>query len=578
MNFFNRLSFKHRILLGNFLVGMLPTLILILCFMQIFVISLERHDRERAFKQINELDTSFENYLEDHKDVIESIASNDLIQEALMATDHENENEIYVELYQATEGMRKGVSVSIYDEKGRMYWGTLGTKEGVNLPTRWGVLRKASQSSGMILYSEGLNGRIGNKTLLWLANAIRDGKGNIIGYVVTEITSIGFQDLFNSFVINGESVMIVDNFGYSIYSSDNVYLPHNISRQMIDDFRQEGKLSMIKRENNFSFLQRNEDYGYYIFLTIPAGMTNEAIDLMELIGLLGLGIALSFSGFVSFLLSKGLTRPINELKQAIERVEKGHLDTRIATSRKDEFGELSDSFDRMNENLQRYTQQLVERQREISEIRIRLLQAQLNPHFLYNSLDTIKWLAKMNEVSGVADITNDLAQILRCSISNDQFITVREELDVVESYIEIQKIRFSDRFKHSFSVPEDLLDIKIPKLILQPLVENSIIHGLQDKEGGQISITGKLYQGDLLLTIRDNGCGMPADMVNEYNLGNFHKDGGHLGIYNVYYILKLYYGQNYGIHIISKPGNGTEVNIIFPVERGVVNHEKSFNC
>lgn len=565
MNFLNRLTFKHRILLGNFLVGMLPMLILILCFMQIFVISLERQDKERAFKQINELDLSFENYLEDHKDVIESIASNISIQEALMNIEYGNENEIYVTLYQATEGMRKGASVSIYDEKGRMYWTTSGTQEGLNLPTRWGVLRKASTGSEMVLYSERQNWKTDNKALLRLGNAIRDKNENIVGYVVTEITAVGFQDLFNSFAINGETVRIADNFGYTIYSSDNIYLPHNVSLKMINDFNMDRKFPMVKGENNFSFLRKNEGYGYYTLLTIPAGMTDEAVNLMRLIGLLGLVIAVCFSVFISFLLSKSLTRPISELKQGIEKVEKGYLDTRIVTNRKDEFGELSDSFNRMNENLQQYTQELVERQREISEIRIRLLQAQLNPHFLYNSLDTIKWLAKMNEVSKVADVASDLAHILRNSISNDQFITLKEELDVVESYIEIQKIRFSGRFKHSFFVSEELLDIKIPKLILQPLVENSIIHGLEDKESGQISITGRLHSGDLLLTIRDNGCGMHKDIVDKYNQGNFDKEKGHLGIYNVYYILKLYYGVNCSIHIISNPDDGTEVNITLPV-------------
>jgi two-component system sensor histidine kinase YesM len=300
--------------------------------------------------------------------------------------------------------------------------------------------------------------------------------------------------------------------------------------------------------------------------------------LMRAIGFLGFIVAVILCGFISFLLSRGLTKPINELKQAIKKVENGQLDTRIITNRRDEFGELLDRFNHMNENLQLYTEKLVERQKEISEIRIRLLQAQLKPHFLYNSLDTIKWMAKMNEIEGVVDIANDLAQILRCSISDNQFIPLYRELDVVESYIAIQKIRFSGKFKHSINVPEDLLDIEVPKLILQPLVENSIIHGLRDKESGQISIIGKMENGNLLLTVRDNGCGMPPELVDKYNQADFDKDEGHLGIYNVSNILKLYYGQNYGLYVTSSIDCGTDITVVLPAKRSEDKRAEGFNC
>ncbi len=564
MNLSKNLSYKHRILLGNFLVAMIPMLILIVTFMRVFVISLERQDREGAFRQIHELSSYFENYLEDHRQVMDYISDNMVIRKALMGEEAGSRNDIYIELYRATEGMRKGVSASIYDRDGKMRWGTLGTKEGTHLSTRWGVLGKASRSHEMVMYGGSIDGGVRSRGTLWLSKAIEGGDGEIIGYVVMEITTTAFQDLLNSFAMDGQSLMIMDRFGYLIYSSDNIYLSKDTTRNIIDAHGK-GRLSVLKGEDRFSFLKKDDRYGYYIFLTIPAGMSSEAVHLMKWIGLLGLVVAMGFSGFVSFMLSRGLTRPINDLKQAIENVEKGNLDTRISSNRMDEFGDLSNSFDRMNENLQLYTKELVDREREILEIRIRLLQAQLNPHFLYNSLDTIKWMARMNGVSSVADIVNDLAQILRCSISSSQFISLREELDVVESYIGIQKIRFSDRFTHEILVPRELWDIQIPKLILQPIVENSIIHGLAEREEGHIVIHGGLKDENLVLTIEDNGCGIPEDMSIKFNQGEFENNKGHLGLYNIYYILKLYYGEDYGIHIVSSVGEGTKTYITLPI-------------
>lgn len=532
--------------------------------MQIFIISLDKFNREQGYRQISELDLYFNNYLNEYQTVTNLIASNPTIQTALMKSDYENKNEVYPELYRITKDVRKTCQVSLYDAQGKMRWGTSGTIKGSKLPTRWGVLRKASDNNGMILYNDT---RKSNPTSLYLARTITN-KQDTIGYVVIKTMPTDFYNLFRDLAMNNETIIITDRFWNLIYTSDTAYLPKNMLKNTVKNFKpQENKVSVLKEKNTLSFLKENKNYGYNIFLTIPAGITNDALNLMGIIGIASFAVAMILCGIISFLLTRGLTKPINELKQAINKVEEGHLDTRINTNRRDEFGVLLNRFNQMNQNLQKYTKELIARQKEISEMRIRLLQAQLKPHFLYNSLDTIKWMAKMNEIESVVDVANDLAQILRCSINDNQFIPLYRELDVVESYIAIQKIRFAGAFKHSINVPEESLDIKVPKLILQPLVENSITHGLREKEDGKISIIGKIENNNLLLTVRDNGCGMSPKLVEKYNHADFDKDKGHFGIYNVNNILRLYYGQNYGIHITSKKNCGTDVTIILPAQR-----------
>lgn len=137
-----------------------------------------------------------------------------------------------------------------------------------------------------------------------------------------------------------------------------------------------------------------------------------------------------------------------------------------------------------------------------------MMQAQLNPHFLYNTLDTIKWMGKIHQAPEIATISADLADILRSSISADELVPLRQELRLVERYVEIQNIRFSGAFALTVEVDEPLRDVPVPKLMLQPLVENAILHGFRDRSGGEIRISAYRAEEDLILTVRDNGCGV----------------------------------------------------------------------
>ena len=176
------------------------------------------------------------------------------------------------------------------------------------------------------------------------------------------------------------------------------------------------------------------------------------------------------------------------------------MSIRIRTNRQDELGRLTESFNQMTGDLQKYLDDTVQKQKDLNKTTLKLYQTQLNPHFLYNTLDSIKWNARINQVPEIAVLAENLAVILRKSISSRPFITLREELETIESYVEIQKIRFTGRFLYETEIPDQLEDCMVPKMILQPLVENAIIHGLDGCGHGYICIYA--FQKEGYLTYR----------------------------------------------------------------------------
>ena len=195
-----------------------------------------------------------------------------------------------------------------------------------------------------------------------------------------------------------------------------------------------------------------------------------------------------------------------------------------------------------------------------------MLQAQLNPHFLCNTLDTMKWISKINRVPQVAEMSANLADILRFCISPEEFAPLRREVEILERYIEIQKIRMSGAFAFRVELPEELEGCLIPKMILQPLVENAILHGLEGVENGEVKVAVREEAGMLRITVRDNGAGLPPEMA----AGRYRSQepaGRHLGLYNVNTILTKYYGDGCGLFLENEAGGGAAVTAVLPARR-----------
>lgn len=210
---------------------------------------------------------------------------------------------------------------------------------------------------------------------------------------------------------------------------------------------------------------------------------------------------------------------------------------------------------------------IIEKQRQLRRSELRALQAQINPHFLYNTLDSIKWLAKLNHVPEISTIATQLGKLLRTSISSEEeLMTVEESLKNIQSYLEIQKIRYSDKFEVVLDINPDMNPYRIPKLILQPIVENAIQHGLDHKsDKGCLLIKGWMEEGKLFFEVTDNGVGIGEEKLKNIHSGlDLRTSKESIGIHNVNRRIQLYYGEQYGLIVKSQLGIGTTVTLWMP--------------
>lgn len=282
--------------------------------------------------------------------------------------------------------------------------------------------------------------------------------------------------------------------------------------------------------------------------------------------LLGLLLFVLFSAICSSLVfSRMISRPVKRLIQAMEQFEDSASDfTYHAVEGSREIGELSHSFGHMVVQIQQLMEKVREEEITLRKAELRALQAQINPHFLYNTLDAIGWLCEEERTQDAAEMVNALAKLFRISISKGhEIIPVEKELEHARSYLKIEKFRYK-QFTYSFDVDEDCLNYYCNKITLQPIIENAIYHGLDRMvDEGEIRI-GVHSRGDnLVFTVEDNGIGMTKEQCREILEGSAGDKTG-IGIRNVNNRIKIYFGEQYGIQIDSELDEGTTVTIIMP--------------
>ncbi|MCR4806655.1 MAG: sensor histidine kinase [Lachnospiraceae bacterium] len=279
--------------------------------------------------------------------------------------------------------------------------------------------------------------------------------------------------------------------------------------------------------------------------------------------------------FISYYISQSITRPVRELSMITEKVARGDLSVRSQVETGSEIRVLSESFNEMIDRVSRLLDQVRTEQESLRKAELELLQAQINPHFLYNTLDTIVWLAEAGDQASVVSMVGSLSKFFRTSLGQgkDQ-VTIKDELDHVRSYLEIQQVRYQDILEYSIDVPKEVYSAPIPKITLQPIVENALYHGIKNKRGkGTITVTGKTENKCLYIYIEDNGIGMTEEMLEKIsrkmnsteNGDQDNSQGEIFGLSNVNERIKLKYGQRYGIHIDSTYGEGTIVTLLLPL-------------
>lgn len=321
------------------------------------------------------------------------------------------------------------------------------------------------------------------------------------------------------------------------------------------------------KEKSFYYTGETFANGWTLVCTVSARQFREGItaSIFQMGIMLFAAIILSFAA-ITLVVGK-LVDPTKQLVQSMSAFGEGRLDSRVEVKGDDEIGQIGCAYNEMAENIQNLMEKVYTLELANKEAKIEFLKMQINPHFLYNSLDTISWLGFSSGNEKVSDLAVSLADLLRSSIKRDDRITVNEEMRIVQNYLHIQNYRFGDKIAVEYDIAPEVTQYYMPSFLLQPLIENGIMHGLEKQiDGGTLRISIKEQEGWLQFVISDDGKGMEKEQVDE--LMRQCKDASFkdtIGLSNVYRRLQLSYGDDCRFEIKSTPEKGTSISFRIPV-------------
>ena len=311
-----------------------------------------------------------------------------------------------------------------------------------------------------------------------------------------------------------------------------------------------------------------------IVLYRPIGVVSRSANSITVLVLLVIMLCAVLIILASSLLSKSVVRPLGRLLHNVEQVEAGNLTVEIREEASDEIGHLILSFQRMVKQLDHMISEVYQSKITQQEYEMKALQAQINPHFLYNSLSLINWKAIIAEQEEISEMAQLLSTFYRTTLNKGKNVTtVKGEWDNTCSYIRIQRMMHSGKFEADMEIEDSVLEYEMLNLLLQPLVENAIIHGLDHKESAglkKLTVRGRREKDMIVFEIRDNGSGMTEDVV--CNILTAETKG--YGVQNVHHRIQLYYGEKYGLVYESEKNAGTCVRLTIPIVKTEVPEEK----
>ncbi|WP_088549157.1 sensor histidine kinase [Paenibacillus aquistagni] len=383
-----------------------------------------------------------------------------------------------------------------------------------------------------------------------------------IGYLVYQLYESDMQKLL--FKQNNEIAMITDEHHSIIATTSNVT---------------KGSLNKFSPELNAQGQALLNGGAYYMYASRIPGTPIEVITLNSYksekytyytVSVFILAISLLLWLIIHFLSNKMSARnseSIDKLILALAQLREGNFNGYVDIQTNDEFEILGDEYNVMLDRLK----ELMDKNKELSELRtiieVKQLQSQFHPHFIFNVLETLRYAIKI-DANQAQEIVMLLSRLLRYSIGNDRSVQLKDDMSYVRDYLKLQQIRFSERLEYRVTIAEETYPIYVPKLVLQPIIENAIKYGYQHQSHVLIDIRIQLADGKLLLEVCDNGPGMNEQSLQELRrmLDSPHNTTPHIGLYNVHRRLVLLYGEEAGIHINSTQGQGTCVTLTIPYE------------
>ena len=370
------------------------------------------------------------------------------------------------------------------------------------------------------------------------------------------------------------------------FGSDGSVVIFDENLNKISGIAHDSVLSKLLKEKpsigNFSYSEGKNEYtavhihsdstGWTTVGVIPLRYINKDLAGIQYLTVIIIVLTIIIGVTVSVIIAQSLILPLENTVNALEKFSRGDFAVRLKENRCDEIGKLNRIFNKAIKEINELMQKVTQSEILNKEMEFKTLQSQMNPHFLYNTLDAINWLAFKEKQTEICNLVAAISSLIRASISNKKsIITIEQELDYVKNYIYIQHIRYKDRFDTIYDIDESLLKQAVPKLIIQPIVENAIIHGIENsKNKNLLYISIKRENECIVIIVKDTGIGMTDEKVSELLKEPLNAEGDeqkahtNLGLYAVHKRIQLMYGDLYGLAVHSQAGEGTTVTLHIP--------------
>ncbi|WP_248548091.1 sensor histidine kinase [Paenibacillus sp. FSL H8-0282] len=536
---------------------------------------------EKASEVLGMSSISIENALRELDQLSFTVVSDEQIQECLRQLQNDPQpyerqvlhNKIINRLV-AFAGAEKYVySMMLMDTSGGVM--TAGNREGVSQDLQDQLKPLAAEASGSIVWYPQ-----GNRNSLLAVRQIKSYTGSTftLDDLGTLVIRIRIDLIIADSTSETDQLIAVDaTTGQAIYPEAPILLPEELKEETE---RPELYRTAKYQEGTYFITKTKSSYIDWIYINAtPFNEMFKHITFVKKLVVIIFALILLIGLLLGYRLARSIVRPISKLTKKMKQIEKGDLDNLeeqslgvVSQTAQDEVSQLNRTFKMMIRRIRELIDENYAKQLIIRETELKALQAQINPHFLYNTLESINWLAKMNKQAKISEMVEALGYLFRSSIGlKDPLITLEKEITIVRNYVIIQKTRFDERLDFRMDVPEHLHDALIPKLTLQPLIENAIRYALEPNiEPCTISITVSEDEQGLDIRVSDNGPGMSAEFIKDLQMGRVKTRGEGIGLANIAERIQIVFGPEWGTSIESEPGQGTTIHVRIPYLKGVL--------
>jgi len=533
-----------------------------------------RNVEYQAMNTVNNATSSLERTVGEYKSALSYFCTdNEIIN--MISTNQVTESSrtsIYQKMYILLAGKSTKVAMHVIKADGTFQISTSVIPEVYTLKNHsdWGVFRKINLTDDTVTYSNRYVSQTGKSYSMAVAHSIKQ-HGEIVAYAIIDIPADVFQTALDAVNVSLPiRYTIVDENNYLLYDENFIALNETFLnkefRNQMTSSEQTRKLYLKDPQRFITWNTTKGEYPLRVISSIPVDLVviNSNYIMVTTFAVAMAAILLCL--VLSPIIIRSLTKPLNAIVRTMNKVQDGDTHARVSLKNNDEFGYIGKSLNSMLDNLNELFATNLEKQNRLRLAELKALYAQINPHFLYNTLDSIKWLAKLNGVDDIVLIVSQLGKLLKNSIRNQKdSVLISEEISLIGNYLAIQKVRYSDKFDVDIQIEESILDCVVPKFIIQPIVENAIIHGIEDKVGkAHLMIKGWHEENKIIFEVKDDGVGIPGEKLDRIRKLTQAPNDDSIGIANVNKRIKLYYGEEYGLEIKSAENIGTITYITMP--------------